>query len=84
MQFVNIEDLTVIKNITPEQYFGDMKAIEGVVNELIGDILEEKGKIDIDAGTLVRVIRRNNDLIVSVDDMISNKYYKEQKLEGWY
>jgi len=84
MQLVNINDLTVVKNITPEQYFGDIRTIENVVNELISDILHEKGMIDIDDRTLVRVIRRNDDLIVSVDDMITNRYYKEQKLDGWY
>lgn len=81
---INIDELTVVKNITKEEYEDSKNLIEKIVNRLIYELLDFKGMIDIDDRTLVRVLRNNNDLVVSVDDMFFNRYYKERIVEGWF
>lgn len=81
---INIDDVTVIKNITEEEYEDSKSLIEKIVNRLIYELLDFKGFIDIDDRTLVRVLRSNNDLVVSIDDMYFNRYYKERLVEGWF
>ena len=81
---INIDDVTVVKNITEEEYEDSKSLIEKIVNRLIYELLDFKGMIDIDDRTLVRVLRSNNDLVVSIDDMYFNRYYKERLVEGWF
>lgn len=81
---INIDDVTVVKNITEEEYEDSKSLIEKIVNRLIYELLDFKGFIDIDDRTLVRVLRNNNDLVVSIDDMYFNRYYKERLVEGWF
>ena len=81
---INIDDVTVVKNITEEEYEDSKSLIEKIVNRLIYELLDFKGFIDIDDRTLVRVLRSNNDLVVSIDDMYFNRYYKERLVEGWF
>ena len=59
---INIDDVTVVKNITEEEYEDSKSLIEKIVNRLIYELLDFKGFIDIDDRTLVRVLRNNNDL----------------------
>ena len=81
---INIDDVTVVKNITEEEYEDSKSLIEKIVNRLIYELLDFKGMVDIDDRTLVRVLRNNNDLVVSIDDMYFNRYYKERLVEGWF
>ena len=81
---INIDDVTVVKNITEEEYEDSKSLIEKIVNRLIYELLDFKGMVDIDDRTLVRVLRSNNDLVVSIDDMYFNRYYKERLVEGWF
>jgi len=84
MMIINIDDVTVVKNITEEEYEDSKSLIEKIVNRLILELLDFKGMIDIDDITLVRVLRNSNDLVVSVDDMYFNRYYKERVVEAWF
>ena len=84
MMIINIDDVTVVKNITEEEYEDSKSLIEKIVNRLILELLDFKGMIDIDDRTLVRVLRNSNDLVVSVDDMYFNRYYKERVVEAWF
>lgn len=81
---INIDDVTVVKNISDEEYAESKSLIEKIVNRLICELLDLKGYIDIDDRTLVRVLRNSNDLVVSVDDMYFNRYYKERVVEAWF
>lgn len=81
---INIDDVTVVKNITEEEYEDSKSLIEKIVNRLIYELLDFKGMVDIDDRTLVRVLRSNNDLVVYIDDMYFNRYYKERLVEGWF
>ena len=84
MKIVNIDDVTVVKNLTEEEYEESKSLIEEIVNRLICEILDFKGFIDIDDRTLVRALRNSDDLVVSVDDMYFNRYYKERVVEAWF
>lgn len=84
MMIINIDDVTVVKNISDEEYAESKSLIEKIVNRLICELLDLKGYIDIDDRTLVRVLRNSNDLVVSVDDMYFNRYYKERVVEAWF
>lgn len=81
---INIDEIKVVKNITEEEYEDSKSLVEKIVNRLIYELLDFKGMIDIDDRTLVRVLRSNNDLVVSVNDMYFNRYYKERLVEGWF
>ncbi|MBR5596371.1 MAG: hypothetical protein IKW30_03075 [Lachnospiraceae bacterium] len=81
---INIDEIKVVKNITEEEYEDSKSLVEKIVNRLIYELLDFKGMIDIDDRTLVRVLRSNNDLVVSVNDMYFNHYYKERLVEGWF
>jgi len=84
MMIINIDDVTVVKNISDEEYAESKSLIEKIVNRLICELLDLKGYIDIDDRTLIRVLRNSNDLVVSVDDMYFNRYYKERVVEAWF
>lgn len=81
---INIDEVTVVKNITEEEYQEDMRRIEKIVNNLVCEILDEKAFIDINDRTLVRVIRNSNDLTLSISDMHYSNYYKEKTFEEWF
>ena len=81
---INIDEIKVVKNITEEEYEDSKSLVEKIVNRLIYELLDFKGMIDIDDRTLVRVLRSNNDLVISVNDMYFNRYYKERLVEGWF
>lgn len=83
-QIINIDDVTVVKNLSEEEYAESKSLIEKIVNRLICEILDLKGFIDIDDRTLVRVLRNSDDLIVSIDDMYFSRYYKERVVEAWF
>ena len=81
---INIDDVTVVKNITEEEYEDIKSLIEKIVNRLIYELLDFNGIVDIDDRILIRVLRSNNDLVVSIDDIYFNRYYKERLVEGWF
>ena len=83
-KIINIDDVTVVKNITEEEYAESKSLIEKILNCLICELLDLKGFIDIDDRTLVRDLRNSNDLVVSIDDMHFSRYYKERVVEAWF
>ena len=81
---ININDVTIVKNLSEEEYEDSKGLIGEIVNQLISEIISYKGFIDIDDRTLVRVLRNSSDLIVSIDDMYFDRYYKERLVENWF
>ena len=81
---INIDEITVVKNITDELYIENIREIESVVNNLVHEILNKKAFVDIDDRTLIRVKRNDNDLTVSIDDMCYSDYFKEQTFDDWF
>ena len=84
VKLISIDDVTVVKNISEEEYEESKDFIEETVNSLICELLEVKCFVDIDDRTLVRVVQDGNDLVVSIDDMYFCRYYKKRIIKDWF
>ena len=84
MKILNIDDVTVIKTVSNEEYEADKRLIEEILNGLLCELIDLKGLIDIDNRTVVRVLKVGSDLMISVSDDYYGRYYKERTVDKFF